>query len=165
MHSTRPTVTRWKTITFLARHVPSVLFAGIKVHSISLTQCSIALTRNRRNRNPNNSVYFSNVVAAGEMAAGMMLFDDILNANNSSYRLAAAITHAGADFRKPVDGKGALVVCRQGLEIAEAVQKARKTRMARITTESYVLDPNNINGDPLATVYIEWAIVRHRRTA
>lgn len=153
----RSSLTRWDLFKFLLMKVPTVLWAGIKVDLLDHTHCKVSIRRNWRNRNPYDGVYFANVMAAAEMASGLMVFDEMRQAyDTAGIKLAAYVRYTEADFLRPVKGK-ATVCCRQSGEILSAILEAVTNGKDVVRTNCSV---HNERGKLCADVTISWHIVR-----
>lgn len=153
----RSTVSRWDMFKFLLMKVPTVLWAGIKVDLLDHSHCKVSIRRSWRNRNPYNGVYFANVLTAAEMASGLMVFDEILQAEDvAGIKVAAIISSVNVQFIRPVKG-AATVCCRQARQIEVAVLDAIKDGRASVLTHSTV---HNDRGRLCADVEIIWTLKR-----
>ncbi len=159
MFSSRPNVTRWKVLAFLVKRVPLVLWCGVRVRQVYGPYCRVTMRRNWRNRNPYGGTYFAAIMAAAEMASGLMVFDEVIERGKEGYKLAVLITHAEAKFIRPMTGT-AEFLCDDGMEIDTAIAKAIQGRWASVETNIRVRDASEHK--PIAEVKIKWRIIQHR---
>lgn len=153
----RSSVTRWDLFKFLLLKVPTILWAGIKVDLLDHSHCKVSIRRNWRNRNPYDGVYFANIMAAAEMASGLIVFDEMRQADDvAGIKLAAYVRYTQADFIRPVKGK-ATVCCRQSNEITYAVLEAATNGKDVVRTYCTV---HNERGKICADIVITWHITR-----
>jgi len=153
----RSSVSRFDLFKFLLLKVPSVLWAGVKVDLLDHSSCKVKITRNWRNRNPFNGVYFANILTAAEMSSGLMVFDEMKQAEEvAGIKLVAVVQHMTSHFTRPVKGE-ATVCCRQARDITAAVLDAVTNGKAVVRTHSSV---HNERGKICADVMIHWHIQR-----
>lgn len=153
----RSSVSRWDLFKFLILRCPTVLWAGIKVDLLDHDQCTVRVKRGWRNRNPYNGVYFANILTAAEMSSGLMVFDEIQQAEEvAGIKLVAVVTNVSATFKRPVKTR-AEVCCVQANAIRDCVLDAILMGRVTMQTKSVV---RNERGKTCAEVHIDWCITR-----
>lgn len=146
-------MTKWEVFKFVALRVPLVVFCGIRFKRYKHGQCVVTMRRNWRNRNPYKAAYFASVMAAGEMAAGIPLFEALRRAGN----VVAVITAASAKFVRPVlaGNEASFVYHPSGMQVA--VNAAREYGKSSIVTQT---NAYNEQGMLIARVEITWKLRR-----
>lgn len=140
---------------FLLRRIPIIPFLGIKVLAESDTGCKVVIPRTWRNRNPFGITYFAALVAAGEMAGGMLIIPHVLNVRERGVDMAVVIRNVNAAFKRMADGP-IYFRCEQGEEVRDAIAQAQYSGKPELITLRSV--GYNEAGKVAVSVDITWLL-------
>jgi hypothetical protein len=126
---------------FMLWRLPSLIFWGVKLKSLSDSQCETTLKQKWTNQNPFGSVYFSALNGAAELSTGL-LFQLHLQAFNS-YSMLVVESHS--QFKKKAKGR-ITFTCKNGDEIMRLVEDLKNIGDNFIyTAYSEAFDDKGIN--------------------
>ena len=105
---------------YLFFNLPAALFAGLKLHSLSTTECRVAVPFKWFTKNPFRSTYFACLAMAAEMSTGVLAMSNIYKKTPA---VSMLITGMEASFIKKAVGP-VVFTCAEGEAISNAVQEA-----------------------------------------
>lgn len=114
-----------KLRTFGLLKIPVLFFVGPSVEEISDEKIVVKIGLNRRTQNHVGSMYFGVLAAGADAACGLLamrLIDD-----RAGGKVSLIFKDFNAEFLKRAEGD-VHFVCTEGVQILEAVQKAKETR-------------------------------------
>lgn len=112
-----------KLNTFLFFKLPSAFWSGVRVKSISKSQCVATVTYRWFNQNPFNSIYFAVQAMAAELTTGALVMIQI---KNSGKKISMLVANNNSNFSKKATGRISFT-CNDGHLIEEAIQKTIAT--------------------------------------
>lgn len=136
---------------FSLTQLPSAFFAGLKVHSFTPEQATIAVKQKWFNKNPFRSVYFAILAMAAEVSTGALCTGAIYKRNPT---VSMLLVKMEASFHKKATGK-ILFTCNDGAAVNKAVEEAISTGMG--TTVKCLSTGKNETGETVAEFYLTWS--------
>jgi len=112
-----------KLNTFLFFKLPSAFWSGVRVKSISKSQCVATVTYRWFNQNPFDSIYFAVQAMAAELTTGALVMIQI---KNSGKKISMLVANNNSNFSKKATGTISFT-CNDGHLIEEAIQKTIAT--------------------------------------
>lgn len=119
----QPNTVRW----FFLRHIPSLLWWGVKVDEISGTGAQVSIPFSWRTQNPFRSTYFAAQAGAAELSTGLLA---LLATQDEQRKFSTLITRQEGDFLKKAT-KRVVFHCDQGEEMRAAAARAVATGEAQ----------------------------------
>lgn len=135
---------------FALKHLPSMVFWGVRVKSLDADQCTVTLPYNSRSKNPFRSIYFSALFGAGELSTGMMV--QMLIQGNGKWSML--VVNAEGQFTKKAVGIIHLT-CVQGQEIQNQLEVIKREGTGTFTLESIGVDEQ---GDEVGRYKFTWSL-------
>ena len=114
--------TPWRMRLFFWKHVPSLIFWGVKVKKADIRRCEVTLPYGWRTKNPFRSIYFGAQCGAAELSTGLLATLAIRGRGP----ISMLITGVEAEFVKKADSLTTFV-CDEGEKLIDAVQRAIDT--------------------------------------
>ena len=105
---------------FLLVKLPSAYISGVRVHSINATEAVATVKHRWINQNPFNSLYWAVQGMTSELATGILVMKAI---EASGREISMLVRHQQGSFTKKATGR-INFICKDGLSIKEAIQKA-----------------------------------------
>ncbi len=112
----------WKFFFFALSRLPSLVYWGVRVQSLSPDRCVVTIPFRWRNQNPFRSMYFAAQCGAAELSTGLLGFVAI----EGRGRISMLILNVEAEFIKKATQRTRFT-CEDGDKIRAAVQKAIET--------------------------------------
>lgn len=142
----------WRVKFFFFRRLPSLLFWGIKVHSLNFHEAQISMTLSWRTQNPFRSIYFAAQTGAAELSTGVLAMLAIAGRG----KVSMLVISMRSEFYKKATGE-ITFTCAQGSELHEAVTKAVETKQGQTFTAVSI--GTNQQGEMVSKVWIEWSFL------
>jgi len=139
----------WRYRIYFLSKVPSLIFWGIKISSISAESCTVSLPFNWQSKNPFSSIYFGAQAGAAELSSGALT---LLATQGKD--VALLVTGFEAKYLKKASNKTTFV-CNEGEKIFTTVQKAIESNQPQklnVTSIGY-----NEKGEKVSTFSIQWS--------
>lgn len=143
----------WRFKWVMLNKLPSLVFWGISVKSLSQDHCEVVLPFSYTTQNPFRSIYFGALSGASELATGALL-QMLLSANFSHSML---VTHFEASFTKKAT-TAIVFTCNQGPEILEVLNSLQHAGDS--TSMVLYATGRNSHGEEVMRGSITWAIRR-----
>jgi len=141
----------WKMGLYLLFKLPTVLWWGIKVTSISPEKSEVKMKYNWRNTNPYKSAYFAAMSGAAELSTGLL---SNLVLNGFEQKISMLVIDFQAQFTKKVT-KEVTFTCTDGAKIISTIEEAAATGEAR-EVEMWSIGRNE-KKEEVAKVRIVWS--------
>jgi hypothetical protein len=139
---------------FLIRRIPIIPFLGIKVEHETAEECRTSIRRLWRNRNPFGITYFAALIAAGEMAAGTLVVQRLIEALNEGYKLGLVIDACSAEFVRPANDT-IRFYCNGGYRVDEVIDAFVDSTDKAVVFSTYS-EGRNLKGKLVASLVIQW---------
>ncbi|MCB0652128.1 MAG: DUF4442 domain-containing protein [Saprospiraceae bacterium] len=110
--------TPWKLWLYFFKHLPSVLFFGVRLKSLTPYKTEVTVPFKWRTQNPFRSIYAGAQFAAAELSAGLMAGHIIYGRGP----MAMLITKVEIEYIKKATGLTTFT-CEEGQKILDAVQR------------------------------------------
>jgi hypothetical protein len=135
---------------YLLAKIPISFLAGVRLKSLTESECQTKVKLGWLNQNPFNSMFWAVQGMAAEFSTGIMCAEII---RKSGHKISMLVTEQKAEFTKKATGK-IIFSCNQGKETDHALQQA-------ITTGEGVeinLYPTGINeaGETVSRFQFKW---------
>jgi hypothetical protein len=137
----------------MLQRLPSLVFWGISVRSLSEDRCDVLLPFSFTTKNPFRSIYFGALSGAAELATGALL--QMLLTSKFSHSML--VTNFEARFVKKATST-IVFSCTQGIEISEildTLQKPGDTATLLLHTTGH-----NVSGEEVMHATITWSVRR-----
>lgn len=141
-----------KINAFLLVKLPSAYFTGVRVKSISKTDCVTTLKHRWINQNPFRSVFWAVQGMAAELSTGALVMGAI---EESEKNISMLVVSNKASFTKKATGR-IYFECTDGLLIQEAVKKAIETDTGQ--TLWVKSEGRDASGDVVSVFEFEWTL-------
>lgn len=139
---------------FLLFKLPSAFFSGVKIRDMDESKCLVTIPYKWFSRNPFRSTYFACLSMAAEMSTGALAMAHLYK---RSPTVSMLVIKTVADYFKRATGR-TIFICRDGLLIAQTIEKAISTGEAQtITVKSIGL---NEAKETVAEFMITWSFKR-----
>ncbi|NNT72273.1 DUF4442 domain-containing protein [Flavobacterium sp. IMCC34852] len=141
-----------KLNTFLFFKLPSAFWCGVRVKSISNTQCVVTVKHRWFNQNPFNSMYFAVQAMAAELTTGALVMMQI---KKSGKRISMLVANNNGNFTKKATGR-ITFTCNDGQLIEEAIQRTIATGEG----QTFWMKSVGVNqkGEQVSELNFEWSI-------
>jgi len=147
-------VTPLKINTFTFFKLPSCWWSGVRVKSITATQCVVSVKHKWFNQNPFNSMYFAVQAMAAELSTGALVMSYI---KKSDAKVSMLVANNEATFTKKATGR-INFTCNDGLSIKDAIEKTVETGEGQtVWMESSGF---NAEGVQVSEFRFEWTVKR-----
>lgn len=137
---------------FMLMKLPSAYFTGVRVKSISATECRTTVRHRWINQNPFGSVYFAVLAMAAEASTGLLVMRKIRACGQP---ISMLVAHNRAQYSKKARGR-IVFACTQGELLAQAVERALHTGEGQTVWVQSV--GHDAAGDVVATFDFEWTL-------
>jgi hypothetical protein len=108
---------------FLLLKLPSAFLCGVRVKTLTNSNCIVSVSYNWFNKNPFNSMYFAVQMMAAELTTGALMLEKIKQSKKSVSMLVASNK---ATFSKKARGR-IYFECNEGEQIKACIDTAIKT--------------------------------------
>ncbi|MCU0348819.1 MAG: DUF4442 domain-containing protein [Saprospiraceae bacterium] len=139
----------WKLKLYFAKNLPSALWWGLRLKSVSPARTEVTIPYNWRTRNPFKSIYFAALAGAGELSTGVMA----TLARMSGGDVSMLVLEQRAEFVKKASST-ITFTCEDGPKVFEVVKRAVETRQPQQLT--MLGTGRNPQGEVVARIYITW---------
>ncbi|MFD2891596.1 DUF4442 domain-containing protein [Flavobacterium chuncheonense] len=141
-----------KLNTFMFFKLPSAYWSGVRVKSISETECQTMVKHRWFNQNPFNSMYFAVQAMAAEFTTGALVMFQI---KKSGANISMLVANNKASFTKKATG---LITfkCNQGDLIEAAIQRTIATKEGQTLWLTSI--GVNAEGVQVSEMQFEWTI-------
>ena len=109
----------WKLKFYFWRKLPSLLYWGVKLKSLSPEKAEVTIPFKKRTQNPFQSIYFASQAGAAEFSTGVLALTAIYGRGN----ISMLITGMEAEYVKKAT-RLTTFICKEGKNIQDAVQRA-----------------------------------------
>lgn len=141
-----------KLNTFLFFKLPSAYLSGVRVKSITDTQCEVSVTHRWINQNPFKSMYFAVQAMAAELTTGALVMHQI---QKSGRKISMLVLSNKSSFTKKATGR-IVFCCNEGKQIEETINKALQTGKGQTCWVRSV--GVNQKGEQVSEFEFEWTI-------
>lgn len=142
--------TPWKIWLYFFKHLPSVLFFGVRVKSLTVQKAEITIPFKWRTQNPFRSIYAGGQFAAAELSTGLIAGHAVYNRG----RIAMLITGVEIEYVKKATSLTTFT-CTEGQLILDTVQKAIDTNEPQAVTINTVGTMEN--GEVVSRMKFTWS--------
>lgn len=132
--------------------LPSAFWSGVRVKSISSTNCEVTVKHRWFNQNPFKSMYFAVQAMAAEFTTGVLVMYHI---QESKQNISMLVAQNKAVFTKKATGR-ITFTCTQGLEIEKIIEKAIATKEGQTIWLTSI--GINEKGEQVSEMQFEWTI-------
>ncbi|WP_378183964.1 DUF4442 domain-containing protein [Aquimarina sp. SS2-1] len=132
--------------------LPSAWLCGVRVKTIDEECCVTTVKHRWINQNPFNSMFWAVQGMAAELSTGAMVIAQI---RMSGKKISMLVANNNATFTKKATGR-ITFVCKDGLLIKEAIQKAVETGEGQTVWMKSV--GSNKEGVEVSTFNFEWTL-------
>ena len=139
----------WKMLLYFLKNLPSAIWWGLRVKSLSATRCETTIPFSWRTQNPFRSIYFAALAGAGELSTGLLC--NIAMAGKG--KISMLVLEQKAEFVKKADTVTTFT-CEQGMEVNRAVSKAIEANEPQVITMKST--GRNASGEIVCHIYITW---------
>ncbi len=129
--------------------LPSAVFWGFRLKSISLEQCEVTIPYFWRSQNPFKSIYFAALAGAAELSTGALC--QLALAGNGKFSML--VVDFRAEYFKKANQK-ITFTCEQGLELIKVIDSLNVGESDKLTMVSSGTNPQ---GDEVARFYVTWS--------
>lgn len=137
---------------YTAAKLPSAWLAGVRVHSLSNTECETRVRHRWINQNPFQSMYFAVQAMAAEMSTGLLLIAKI---RESGQPVSMLVANNRAHFSKKARGR-LRFRCTDGAALEAAVREALASGEGR--TVWVRSEGRDESGDLVSSFEFEWTV-------
>ena len=116
-------MTKFQFHLYLLAKIPISFLAGVRLKSLSDTECSTKVSLSWLSQNPFKSMFWAVQGMAAEFSTGIMCAEKI---RKSGRKISMLVTEQSAEFTKKATGE-IVFSCNQGEEIDEILKKAIET--------------------------------------
>ncbi len=141
-----------KINTFLLFKLPSAYFTGVRVKSISETECITTVKHSWINQNPFKSIFWAVQGMAAELSTGAMVMAKIKESNKN---ISMLVANNKATFSKKARGR-ILYSCKDGALINAAIEKTISTGEGQ--TIWMKSEGKDAVGDEVSVFEFEWTL-------
>jgi len=124
----------WRMRLYMLKKLPLGLVAGLRITEIDEEKASVSVPFKYLNKNPFQSVYFAALAMAAELSSGILA---LANVQAASKPVSMLVFDMSANFTKKAKSK-IVFTCKQGKEIAEAIEESIRTGEGKIVTVSTI---------------------------
>lgn len=134
---------------YFFKNLPSALWWGFRVKSVSPERAEVTIPYNWRTQNPFQSIYFAALAGAGELSTGILA----TLARMSGGNVSMLVLEQRAEFVKKANST-ITFTCEDGQAVFETVNLAVSTRQPQTIT--MLGTGRNTDGEEVARIYITW---------
>ena len=137
---------------FLLSKLPAAYLCGVRVESISKSECVTAVKHRWINQNPFRSMYFAVQAMAAELSTGALVLAEI---KRSKAQISMLVVANKGEFYKKATGK-ILFTCSDGQLISDTIQRAIENKEGQlIWVKSTAV---NDKGESVSEMEFQWSI-------
>ncbi len=137
---------------FLLTRLPSALFSGVRIKSISEEKCVVTVPYKWFSKNPFRSTYFACLAMAAEMSTGALVLAHIYRRQPS---VSMLVTEMSAEYYKKATGLTTFV-CKEGRALKDAVEEVIDMNGSSAITVKAT--GTNSNGELVAEFNFTWSL-------
>lgn|SRR5690554_468194 len=141
-----------KLNAFLFFKLPSAYISGVRVKSITESECIATVKHRWINQNPFKSIYFAVQAMAAELTTGVLVMYHI---KKSGCKISMLVLSNKSHFTKKAIGKISFI-CNDGYKIEEVIKKAIETKQGQTCLMKSV--GINQKGEQVSEFYFEWTV-------
>ncbi|MCC5919358.1 MAG: DUF4442 domain-containing protein [Cyclobacteriaceae bacterium] len=130
--------------------LPSVIFWGVRLKSISTEKCEITIPYKWRSQNPFRSIYFAALAGAAELSTGALA----LLALEGKGKHSMLVVDFKSEFYKKADQK-ITFTCHQAQEVLDTIDNLDAKGGA--DTLMMISEGKNPKGETVAKFFITWS--------
>ncbi len=142
--------TPWKIWLYFFKSLPSVLFFGVRVKSLTAYKTEITVPFKWRTQNPFRSIYAGAQFAAAELSTGLMAGHAIYGRGG----IAMLIVKVEMEYTKKAISLTTFT-CDEGQKLLDTVQKAIDTDEPQQVTLTTI--GTQLNGEIVSTMKFTWS--------
>jgi len=141
----------FKISAFFLSNLPSVIFWGVKVKSISESKSEVTIPYGWRTRNPFKSMYFAAQAGAAELSTGMLVQSSFQGRGKWSMYVIGFRAEYGVTAKTKV-----LFTCNDGHKLNSVIDEIESTGVP----QEIVLESTGVNteGKMVSKFYITWSL-------
>jgi len=136
----------------LGLKLPSALFWGLRISSLSLERCEVTIPFKWRTQNPFKSIYFAAMAGAAELSTGALC--QLSQAGKGRYSML--VVDFRAEYYKKANQK-ITFTCAQGLELVAMIDSLAVGDSDKLTMISSGTNPQ---GEEVAKFFVTWSFKR-----
>jgi acyl-coenzyme A thioesterase PaaI-like protein len=136
----------------LGLKLPSALFWGLQIKSLSLEKCEVTIPFKWRTQNPFKSIYFAAMAGAAELSTGALC--QLSQAGKGKYSML--VVDFRAEYYKKANQK-ITFTCAQGLELVALIDSLAVGDADKLTMVSTGTNPA---GEEVAKFFVTWSFKR-----
>ncbi len=142
---------RWKISLFFLSKLPSAIFWGIRIKSVSALKSEVTIPYGWRTRNPFKSMYFAAQAGAAEMATGILVQASFQGRGKWSMYVTGFRAEYGVTAKSLIT-----FTCKEGARLEELISKIEKTGMP----DDIIMESTGINkaGEMVSKFFITWSL-------
>lgn len=143
----------WLMRLYFLSKLPTLLFWGVRIKSVSPDEAEVYLPYHWRSQNPFRSTYFAALSGAGELAGGLLAMVALAGRSDVSM----LVTNIEASFSKKATGL-TVFTCVDGTAIRRTVQAAIESGEGQ--TLAVVSVGKNASGVEVCRITLTWSFKR-----
>ncbi len=136
----------------LGSKLPSALFWGLHIKSLSLEKCEVTIPFKWRTQNPFKSIYFAAMAGAAELSTGALC--QLSQAGKGKFSML--VVDFRAEYYKKANQK-ITFTCAQGLELVALIDSLAVGDSDKLTMIS---TGTNTDGEEVAKFFVTWSFKR-----
>ncbi|MFM2138733.1 MAG: hypothetical protein RJA57_1040 [Bacteroidota bacterium] len=136
---------------FLFRKLPAAWFSGVRIRSLSESECRVSVPFNWFSQNPFRSTYFACLSMAAELSTGALAMLHLYGRRPSVSMLVVKLE---SEFFKKATSR-TVFTCEDGLHLHQAIEEATRSGEARSVQVRTV--GRNAAGETIAAFRITWS--------
>jgi len=136
---------------YLLAHLPSALFAGLRITKIDEQSCEVSIPYKWLTKNPFRSTYFACLSMAAELSTGALC---LLHQHAQGPSVSMLVTKVESEYFKKATGR-TYFSCEDGFNIRDTIKEAIGTNESKIARAKSV--GRNSEGIVVAEFYITWS--------
>lgn len=146
------TLTPSKINLFTFTKLPAAYFCGVRVKSITETDCVTTVRHRWINQNPFHSLFWAVQGMAAELATGALVMQGVRASGRS---ISMLLVNAQGTFGKKATGK-ITFLCSDGAHFASVLQKTLHTGEGQIC--KMYAEGRDENGNIVSQFHFEWSV-------
>lgn len=132
--------------------LPSAIFWGLKVKTLSTTSCQVSIPYFWRSQNPFKSIYFAALAGAAELSTGAIC--QLALAGKGQFSML--VVDFRAEYSKKANSE-ITFTCDQGQELFSLIEAMKTGETSQLTMVS---SGKNTSRETVAKFYITWSFKR-----
>lgn len=129
--------------------LPSAIFWGLRIKSLSRESCEVTIPYSWRSQNPFKSIYFAALAGAAELSTGALC--QLALAGKG--QISMLVVDFRAEYSKKANSK-ITFYCDQGNELFELIGSLKVGEAAQLTMIS---TGKNTSGETVARFFVTWS--------